>query len=742
MRQITVRSPIWRIDTLSREGRQYTTARRRLERDEMEQDFLLLSLLSPQGLTEGTAAVETEGGGLTKAAAAQPTHRRMVVRIEQRLQSREAADTYGQPGDQAGRRLAEQQAAAIARLATHAVELAERADWGAGKIHDRLETLVEQTAIERIRVVGRNGATLYSAASEEARASGNQRAHEEPIRALSEQRQGTTPLAGWYNSQRRWVAGAAATRNNGALTVSIELATRTGEGSLIEAAWQIEADRLAQVAGITGVWVVEAGTGEPQLAAAGPRPGREAGGRDAWSRWNEDISKWAERADSNGGLMSELELDILHSEQASVLSAAPTPGGRQTEDRRFLVLMETNADAIVTQMRDATWRSAGWALGLIGIITGITSWMAQRWLTNPIRRIAAAARLLQRGTRPPSHLTGRLRRRRDEIGMLAESFGEMAGEVVSRHEELTARVAERTQTLEDANKALNDTKAQMDREVQLARQVQESLIPSTKEEAGDITLCSRMTPARELCGDFLNLETRDGNELFVTICDVSGKGVAAALFMAVAQAALTAAAERHRKVDAIASAANAMLCRGNTLGMFVTGMIATLDPRTGHIEYVLAGHEAPYITKPGKPIRKLKETDGIPLGLDPEASFNQTEYTLAPSETLIAYTDGVTDACNPDGEMFGEERLADLVAERPGNAPDRVIQTIWNQIGLFCGGIDSTDDKTCLVMQRRAKAPRRRSTEARGRTEATANQTAEPPASGQGAARRRTRQAA
>ena len=309
--------------------------------------------------------------------------------------------------------------------------------------------------------------------------------------------------------------------------------------------------------------------------------------------------------------------------------------------------------------------------------------------------------------------------------MLAESFGEMAGEVVSRHEELTARVEERTRTLQDANKTLNDTKAQMDREVQLARQVQESLIPSTKQEVGDITLCSRMTPARELCGDFLNLEPRNGNELFITICDVSGKGVAAALFMAVAQAALTAAAERHKKVDAIASDANALLCRGNTLGMFVTGMIATLNIRTGRIEYVLAGHEGPYITKPGEPIRKLQETDGIALGINPKATFKRSDYTLGPNETLVAYTDGVTDACNGDGEMFGEERLADLIAERTGNAPDRVIQTIWNQIGLFCGGIDSTDDKTCLVMQRRSKATRRRATEQKTRAEAAAKQPAE-----------------
>ena len=403
LRQITVRSPIWRIDTLSREGRRYTTARRGgLERDEMEQDFIMLSLLPPQGLTEGTAAVETEGGGLTKAAAAQTMHRRMVVRVEQRLQSREAAETYGQPGDQAGRRLAEQQAAAIARLTTHAVELAERADWGAAKIHDRLDTLVEQTAIERIRVIGRNGATLYSVASDEATAAGPRQAHNAPIAALAEQGQGSRALPGWYNSERRWVAAAAATRNNGGLTVAIELATRTGEGSLIEAAWQIEADRLAQVAGITGVWVVEASAGETRLAAAGPRPGREGSGRDAWSRWNNDIKQRAERADNNGGLMSELELDILHSEQASVLSAAPTPGRRQTDERRFLVLMETNADAIVTQMRDATRRSASWALVLIAVITGITSWIAQRWLTEPIRRIAAAARLLQHGRRPPS----------------------------------------------------------------------------------------------------------------------------------------------------------------------------------------------------------------------------------------------------------------------------------------------------------------------------------------------------
>ncbi|MCY4119700.1 MAG: PP2C family protein-serine/threonine phosphatase, partial [Acidobacteria bacterium] len=270
-----------------------------------------------------------------------------------------------------------------------------------------------------------------------------------------------------------------------------------------------------------------------------------------------------------------------------------------------------------------------------------------------------------------------------------------------RHEELTALVADKTRWLQEANRKLTETQHRIDAEIGLAKTVQQALVPQGSETAGNLTLCSRMTPARELGGDFISIDHRPGGKLFLAVCDVSGKGVAAALFMAVAQSAIAAAAGKHTDVRDIAAEANRTLAGANPLGMFVTGVIAMLDTVTGRVDYVIAGHEAPLAVRPGKPLRRLEKGGNIPLGLDPGEQYDRLEYRIAPNETIVAYTDGVTDACNPEEEIFGEERLQELVAGNALESPEHILQQIWTATNLFSGPMAAADDKTCVLVRRR-----------------------------------------
>ncbi|MCY4120292.1 MAG: hypothetical protein OXG72_05155, partial [Acidobacteria bacterium] len=278
LRQIAWRSPIRRIDVTAAQGPSYSSESAPLELTELEPAFAPLTTMPATGRTAAAAATET-ATGLTKAAAAQPLHRPAAVRIEQQLDSLSAAQAYGGTDDRTARELAGQQATAIARLITHAIELAEDAGWQSRRIDERLEALVRNTAIEHVAAALADAHVVYEAGTTASPAG------EAATTALDAGADGAIALEGEYGEGRRWLTRAAATRANSALTTIVEIATRTGEGTLVESAWQTEANRLAKVDGVSGVWIAEiapaaaGGDGTLRLAAAAPDPGnnQEAG---------------------------------------------------------------------------------------------------------------------------------------------------------------------------------------------------------------------------------------------------------------------------------------------------------------------------------------------------------------------------------------------------------------------------------------------------------------------------------
>ena len=200
--QIAFRSPIRRIDVTAAVGPSYSSETAPLEHTELEPAFAPLATMPATGRTAAAAATQT-ATGLAKAAAAQPMHRPAAVRIEQQLDSLSAAQAYGGADDRTARDLADQQATAIARLTTHAIELAEDAGWGSSRIEERLQALVRGTAIDYIAAAETDGAVVYEAG--ETTAVGN----EDTQAALSTDSDGAVALEGRYDSRRRWLTSAA-----------------------------------------------------------------------------------------------------------------------------------------------------------------------------------------------------------------------------------------------------------------------------------------------------------------------------------------------------------------------------------------------------------------------------------------------------------------------------------------------------------------------------------------------------
>ena len=403
------------------------------------------------------------------------------------------------------------------------------------------------------------------------------------------------------------------------------------------------------------------------------------------------------KVDTGLGLLGSPGLELRGGVRTESGAPAGDTGGATAA---VAVVIESETSEIIQEMRRGTAGVLGAAVAMILITAVMTTWGARRWLTGPVERVASAARCLQAGERPPATLTSHLCRRDDEIGSLARSFDDMTEDVLARHEELQALVAARTQWLQQANDKLSEAHERVEQELALAKRVQESLAPREHQSRKNIRLHSRITPAMELGGDFLIIEERGEREFFLAICDVSGKGVAAALFMAIAQAAVDAAAANRKDPGRIAEDANRRLCAANSAAMFVTGVIGRLDGETGHLEYVCAGHEPPIVRRADGSLDKLQGTGVPPLGLEPNQEYAKRTHQMEPGETIVAYTDGVTDACNPSEEWFGENRLTDLVRTADHEAGDRMLDEIWNTIDLFSKPMAPTDDKTCLILQR------------------------------------------
>jgi sigma-B regulation protein RsbU (phosphoserine phosphatase) len=241
-------------------------------------------------------------------------------------------------------------------------------------------------------------------------------------------------------------------------------------------------------------------------------------------------------------------------------------------------------------------------------------------------------------------------------------------------------------------------KQRMERELQLGREIQSRLMPAPPVDVRDTRLAAMSLPCYEVGGDYYDfIELPDG-DLGVAIGDVSGKGVSAALIMSSVQAALRMAAPIEPDLPRLVTRLNGLLFRMAGGRKYVTFFFGRLNPATGELRYVNAGHNPPFVcTDDG--VTQLPST-GRPIGILPESSYEEATVTLPPGSTLLLYTDGLNEAENRDEQEFGMERLTALVREACTYSAEEVPRQVLDAVLAHENGAHANDDKTLVVVRR------------------------------------------
>jgi len=246
-------------------------------------------------------------------------------------------------------------------------------------------------------------------------------------------------------------------------------------------------------------------------------------------------------------------------------------------------------------------------------------------------------------------------------------------------------------------------KGRLEREMQMAFQVQSSLLPKIIPQIPGWELAARWLPARQVSGDFYDFPSTSPRRLDVLIADVSDKGMPAALFMALTRTILRASLAQARSPRAGIERANRLIYADSADSMFVTLFYAQIDPRRGEVAYVNAGHNPPLAYHCGLPegarVHKLSRT-GMALGVMPENIYPQQSISLNPGDFIILYTDGVVDAESPQGEPFGFERLQEVILEGCARPVGQIISSLEQALAGHVGEQEPFDDITIVCIKR------------------------------------------
>lgn len=309
---------------------------------------------------------------------------------------------------------------------------------------------------------------------------------------------------------------------------------------------------------------------------------------------------------------------------------------------------------------------------------------AIRKSSNPLIQLADSAREIAQGhfdTQLPLITT------HDEIGLLRDSFENMQGSLARYVRELTETTAQN---------------ASMESELGVARSIQMSMLPRewpAFPERKDLDIYGSLTPAKAVGGDLFDFRLRDG-KLFFCIGDVSGKGIPAALVMTVISSMFRTLSATEDDPASMISAINESMSARNDNLMFVTLFVGVLDLSTGAMQYSNAGHNAPYVIVDGHP-RMMEADANVPVGIMPEWAFTVQETTLPVGSMLFLYTDGLTEAATTDGQLFGDDRVLQLLTEEgTGASVQGIIARMTEAVAAFVGNAEQSDDLTMLAIQR------------------------------------------
>jgi sigma-B regulation protein RsbU (phosphoserine phosphatase) len=320
---------------------------------------------------------------------------------------------------------------------------------------------------------------------------------------------------------------------------------------------------------------------------------------------------------------------------------------------------------------------------IVGLIVLIILWVSNS-ITSPIKRFVALVDQYSQG-----NFAARLPEDKGpaEIRGLARGFNRLGTAIVARIEEVKNTTAQ---------------KESYHKELMIASEIQKGILPRQfppfPELTGQVGLFGMNRPAREVGGDYFDFIRLPDGGVGLVVADVSGKGAGAALFMAMTRLLVRTMAARGYPPAEVARRTNHMLVQDNEAGMFVTMLYGAYDLATGRVRFVCAGHNPPVRRFADGRTEVISLNHGVPLAVLPTPHYAVTELTLAPGETLVMYSDGVTDAQDEREEEFGMARLEAAVAGAPGGDARRMADSLLAAVDSFAGEAGQPDDITLLTL--------------------------------------------
>jgi sigma-B regulation protein RsbU (phosphoserine phosphatase) len=353
--------------------------------------------------------------------------------------------------------------------------------------------------------------------------------------------------------------------------------------------------------------------------------------------------------------------------------------------------------------QDLTLTAAA-GVGLCMVVLGIIAIGTNRTVTAPLA--ALSRRMEQFVGREGMHpIKAPALPISDEVAHLSDAFEQMQAVITAQQGDLRDanlhlenRVVERTEQL----KRTTAEKERISSELRVASEIQKSILPRTFPpfpHREDFVIYAEAIPAKEMGGDFYDFFLIDEDRLAFVIADVSGKGVPAAIFMAITRTLVKATALKGVSPAECLQQVNSILCPENDSAMFVTIFYAILNTRTHEVLYSNGGHNIPYILSREGGVELLQNTPGMALGIDDTFMYQTKCFTVCSGDALFLYTDGVTEAMNHKDEMFSDQRLKSFLEQRYGATPEDIIRGAISEVKAFVGDVPQSDDITILALR-------------------------------------------
>ncbi len=258
-------------------------------------------------------------------------------------------------------------------------------------------------------------------------------------------------------------------------------------------------------------------------------------------------------------------------------------------------------------------------------------------------------------------------------------------------------------TVSTLKKYIAEAAARIDKELEYAKQIQLSALPTNFPDDENYSISADMIAAKEVGGDFYDFYKLDDSTVAFLAADVSGKGIPAAMFMMTAKTIIKDLAESGMAVNDIFTKANEKLCENNESGMFVTAWMGILDLKTGNVQFANAGHNPPLLKRANGEFEYLKTKAGFVLAGMEGVRYRAGEITINPGDRLFLYTDGVPEATNSENKLYGEDRLLTFMNQNSNIEATKLLPALKNNIDKFVGEAPQFDDITMLMLDYKSK---------------------------------------